>query len=775
MLPASGRDQKPKPRPISFGGVFSRTPKLVPRISSPARSMSIRISNTSNLHEGSEQPSHAVSVSPHAGRKPDPDPISKGSEPCPSPSPACLNPDLPSQTQTQHSDKDQDINNRFRKFSFVPSYATSSPGDTSDGGEGLNGESDTEDGRKISRFGSVSTSSEYPPAFSKKVKSTPSGNKHHARDAEKGSSGPSKATKKQRNFSPDQQHVSSFFDPASSDGEEDHNDGVIFLGNAQQASFRKPVMVNHHSNTQLGLVEVLNRGPTVRSQNVSPFSSGPRRALSPGNVDSNKEKKEARCSDIIGWPTDEPEYKPRLQDIGDGQQRDECVSGFWKGARDPFAAAARQAADGLRSHPVSVKNAPRRQVTFPQPSNLDIRPEQRFAREDVVSTPYPRGPDKDGRMDDGVPHDDGGKKANLTLVVYGHRSHVPKIKKLSIPTAVHEISSSDDSHEGHPPIKAIMRKDFDDTSLFNLIRSSYSHLRGSFFVNFGARTVCGIRLLSYQNICQLTTQRAKHACFESRDEEDGFAEARMLELYRNPKIGQGKWEWFAWIKGLPENDTVPEEPGASAREKVALELIEGFSARRILVALMIVTTCSVVASLLWIFVGADQVTLGAGSDNPATSLAAGVPSPTKGTTPVSASSGVAATTGTPTMSLPSPISPTEDTVATFASFSSVIFAPSPLLPAAVGENTLPAIIPTMKARDQSSTSSSSYLSSSSAAADASNTNTASELNPSGQTGRRYALAGTEWRVGAGVALGVLVMLFGWMGVVGWIFLSWMAG
>ena len=39
----------------------------------------------------------------------------------------------------------------------------------------------------------------------------------------------------------------------------------------------------------------------------------------------------------------------------------------------------------------------------------------------------------------------------------------------------------------------------------------------------------------------------------------------------------------------------------------------------------------------------------------------------------------------------------------------------------------------------------------------------------------YPLGGPGSRVGAGVALGVLVLLFGWMIVGGWVALSWMAG
>ena len=66
------------------------------------------------------------------------------------------------------------------------------------------------------------------------------------------------------------QELESFFDDPSSDAE-DHEDRFnqrrsedrIFLGNAQQGSFRRPVLVNHYSGTssQLALRDILARGP----------------------------------------------------------------------------------------------------------------------------------------------------------------------------------------------------------------------------------------------------------------------------------------------------------------------------------------------------------------------------------------------------------------------------------------------------------------------------------------------------------------------------------
>ncbi|KAL9637703.1 MAG: hypothetical protein Q9164_002028 [Protoblastenia rupestris] len=800
----STQDQKSKPRPISFGGVFSRTPNLIPGSISPARSVSTRISNSSNPRESFEQPNRAASASPRPPRKPVPNPTSSTREASASPSRAFLDPSLLNQIQAQDTDKDNNINNRFSKFSFVPSYATSSAGDTSDVGNEQIGENDAEDGQNLSRFGSVSTSSEYPPGTSKKVKSPPPGNKHNARDSgedasgsgiglpfgvqssvigfggdahiedgimiagesergsklslplakkipgksgltesekgdtpeivvnspktpafahvkeepksprasktlrvpflhkfrkggddKKGATDPSTTFKQTANVPHDHQQVGSFFDNPSSDSEDNHDDGPAFLGNAKQVSFRRPVIVNRTVSPQLGLTDVLNRGPSVRSQNISPLSGGVSRALSPESLDT-QEKRESRRSGVIGWPPAESESGSRPLDMGNHQQGDDRVSGLWNGARDPFAPVAASMKDGLRSHPVSVRKPPRRQVTFPPPPTLDIRPEQRFVREDIVSTPYPLGYDKEARKGDDTLQNDSDSKANLTIVIYGHGSHVPKIKKLSIPTAVHEITlPGGSSNEGHYPIKAIMHKDFDDASLFKLIRTSYSSLRGPFIAIFSARTVCGIRLLSYQNSCQLATKRAKHTCFEGRNEDDGFAEARLLELYRTPKAGRGRWEWFAWVKGLAENNTnVEEQQTDFPKAKVALELIEGFSAHRILLALTIVALCSLVAALLWIFVGVDRNSASGLAPYPNSEIMGAAGLPITGTnngiiptTSLSVSPSFSSVVGgvevaaTPTpLPTEEPVTaPTED--AALASFSSAVLASNAAAPA----------------------------------------------------------------------------------------------
>ncbi|KAL9102544.1 MAG: hypothetical protein Q9163_002323 [Psora crenata] len=834
----------------------------IPRLSYPSIDRSERLivdRDTLTLPEAATSvlwrpnANRAASASPRLGHKTVASPIQDRHETPPSPSHMILDQSLPDRSPAQNNDQDNNINNRFSMFSFAPSHTTSSAEDASEADSERHDESDTNDGNNISRFGSVSTSSEYPPGTSQKVKSPPPGNIHNALDAgevpsdsgiglpfavqssvfgfgkdkhiedgimvagesERGSKlslplakklprrsemdkgtrngtpeivvdspktptyvhikektqtpraskslhvpflqvfrkrGDGKkrltgrsAISEQQNHAPhDHQQVVSFFDHASSEDEDDHGHRGAFLGNAQQASLRKPVVVmNHTPSPQLGLAGTLKRGPSVQSQNISAPSGGATRTLSLRNLEY-EEKPESRQSGMIGWSMAESNNGPHPEDINNHEQINERVSGLWNASDDTFTPTPQPPTDGLRSHPVSKKEPPKRKVRFPARPNLEIRPEPRFVREDVISTPYPLGRDTDDRRGDGTRHG-AANEANLTLVIYGYSSHVPKVRKLSIPTAVHEVRISNHGEEGQLPIKAIMRKDFDDASLSKLIHFNYIHLRGSFVANLSARTVCGIRLLSYQNACQLATKRANHACFEDRNEESGFAEARLLELYKNPKVGKGRWEWFAWVKQLPENSTV-DQHGGLPTEKMALELIEGFSAHRIIFALTFVAICSLVATLLWIFAGVDRFTSGVLFDP--NSNGAGSQTHTNSGTPTT-TVGVAITASS-TSTLDA-----ED--AALASFSSAILAP-----ATEKDITGPAIA-TMAARDPSSASSAAY-----------STSAASELSSTGQVGG-YTMGGTGSRVGTGVALGVLVLLFGWMAVIGWIVLSWMVG
>ena len=855
--------------------------------------MSTRISNSS-AYENSEQPTRSVSVSPSGGRKPSSSSLSIDRAALPLGSQAISDLFLVNQSG------EDNINDSTSRFSFVPSYANSSAG-ASQVGENL-----AEDGQEISRFGSVSTSSEYPPGTSKKVKSPPPGNKPHGdsegneRDKGKGALLPfgiqldtfefdeeapiedgimvagesergskmslplaKKVTRKEVGSPPkgreakdnapeiviqspktpafshvkeepkspraekalrvpflhrfrrndskvsaaadsssatadtaanalqhrephSHQQVSSFFDAPSSDGEEDEEegekeentkgDGHAFLGNAQQASFRRPVLVNHSTSTPLGLKDILHRGPSARSQNVSPLSGGGDHALQRRTLEdeSNKvdeRKKESRRSGVIGWPASEHAIDgPQTAGLGNTsyESGDDRVSGLWGGKEgpNPFASGNKAATapaeigrqDGLRSHP-TVKS-PKRQVTFP--IETQIGREKAWVREDMTPYPVDYKSQKENmeETEESKGVEQAEKKASLIIVVYTHHNRVPKVKQLHVPTVAHEIPILNPSKSAKSPSKAIMNRNFDDATLFTLLRSTYTSLRGTWTAKFSARTVCSIRLLGYEKTCQLATNRAKRQCFENKDEEAGFAEAQLIELYKQPRQGKGHWEWWSWVRGLPENQA------AELEGRVALELVEGWSVRRILLALALVAVCSLLAMLLWIFAGT------ASNSNsltypPSHAVAVGLATPKsveKATTKRDE-----AITASPTTS--GPLTAGAPLEASFTGIFPEIPVPAP------GMQSRNEIEPTVKQRNAVTASGSDlgFMSASTALTASADENVDSHTpTPLGRSGL-YSVGGPGSRVGVGVALGVLVLLFGWMIVGGWVVLSWMVG
>ena len=126
--------------------------------------MSTRISNSS-AYENSEQPMRSASVSPRGDRRPPYSPAPVDGTTLVLGSQAFLDTDLVNQ-----GDEDT-VDNRLSHSPVISSHANSSAG-TSEVDK-----NHVEDSQKISRFGSVSTSSEYPAGTSKKVKSPPGGNR----------------------------------------------------------------------------------------------------------------------------------------------------------------------------------------------------------------------------------------------------------------------------------------------------------------------------------------------------------------------------------------------------------------------------------------------------------------------------------------------------------------------------------------------------------------------------------------------------------------------
>ena len=409
----------------------------------------------------------------------------------------------------------------------------------------------------------------------------------------------------------------SFFNDGSSDGDHDEEDSQI--GDAQQAIVGTPVMVKHGSRTKVGLKEMLHTAPLAQddpgaSRGKAMRMIGENTAFGRKPVSRDGAfpvRTPSKREGVIGMPLQEQE------DTMSQRQDDQVGSGIFH-TTDPFAH------DGLRSHPVSPKHIPtvaspqqKRSVSFPPaPPQLDIKPEHRFLRQDIVSTPYPPG-FKPGAASlynasepGTVPTIDEAPKSLLTLVLYSHGDSISKVKKIVIPTPP-ETALIDNSDEKKPPIKATMRQDFDDEKLFKLIRSEYNSMRGSLRRLASARTVRSMNLLAYCSTSELVSKQAKPMHFRHQDNDEHLAEARMLGLFRKPKLGKRHHEWVEWVTTLPENSTI--EPVDN--ERIALELVEGWSTRKFLAAVVAVLVCSLTITLLWIFLGAGGDTLGFESSN----------------------------------------------------------------------------------------------------------------------------------------------------------------
>ena len=405
----------------------------------------------------------------------------------------------------------------------------------------------------------------------------------------------------------------SFFHDASSDGEPGEEESQI--GDAQRAIVGTPVMVKYGSRSKVELKEMLHTVPFQQnSQEPSNGMATRKRADSVGvsRGGAFPVRMPSKREGVIGMPQQEPE------DVVNQDEEDQVGLGIFRTV-NPFAS------DGLRSNPVSPKHKPdppsgnqaKRTVSFPAtPPHLDIRPGHRFLRQDIVSTPYPPG-FQGRRMSSNnasehrtLPAINEAPKSLLTLVLYSHGDSTSKVKKIVIPTPP-ETALVDNNDEKKPPIRATMRQGFDDEKLFKLIRSEYNSMRGSLRRLASARTMRSMNLLAYHSTSELVFKNAKPMHFRHQDNDEYLAEARMLALFQKPRLGKRHHEWVEWVTTLPENSNVQ----SLDNERIALELVEGWSTRKFLAAVVAVLVCSLTVTLLWIFLGAGGDTIGFESSN----------------------------------------------------------------------------------------------------------------------------------------------------------------
>ena len=90
----------------------------------------------------------------------------------------------------------------------------------------------------------------------------------------------------------------------------------------------------------------------------------------------------------------------------------------------------------------------------------------------------------------------------------------------------------------------------------------------------------------------------------ARSSDDSFIEERLNAMFRRPKLGRRDHEWTKWVSRLPGN--TKNEHVSGSEEKIAIEIIEGWSSPRIALAVAATLLLSLAATLLWIFLGVES-------------------------------------------------------------------------------------------------------------------------------------------------------------------------
>ncbi|KAL8681027.1 MAG: hypothetical protein Q9186_002800 [Xanthomendoza sp. 1 TL-2023] len=408
---------------------------------------------------------------------------------------------------------------------------------------------------------------------------------------------------------PNQQPVKSVFEDESSEEDADQPyDEHAFIGGAKLAASRRPTLIekgNSGPKRVVSLKEILDEGgveavadhltrdgtSVLADANPGPSSLKAKRLLGESSIKMKR-------AGIVGMPA--------------VHETDGGVSISLDGAGEP-AKGKPSWLDGLRSNPVKrAATAPAgkrvtKRVTLP----LKVSNEDKVRKDSIVSTPYPLGykgrrsgdEEDHAGITDGTKSEDwvGKGEAVIIVVLHGHSSTTPTIRRVLVPGRT-ETDVVDDDDEKKPPFRATMVVDFDDEKLFRLIKREYVSMRGVIKWFASARGVHGISLLGYHKLSQLASKEDRPTRRKTfRVYDDVFTEQRMMDLWKAPRSGRKNYEWVEWIRRLPRYS----EGLQSNEENVALELVEGWNVRKIASALILVVVLSLLGTLLWTFLGVN--------------------------------------------------------------------------------------------------------------------------------------------------------------------------
>lgn len=361
----------------------------------------------------------------------------------------------------------------------------------------------------------------------------------------------------------------------------------VTVHKAQQGRLGRPILVEQASNTVLGLKDMLRTtGPEGTENNPSPSRapSGKLKKMFGEDLKFPEEPNSKRAG-IIGIPTAQ-----------DAEDIVSAPSGLGI-LQNPMPTQV----DGLRSHPMqrsSTVPTGKRQVGFWPTLDVEIKPEHRFLRQSIVSTPYPLSYQEDGMWASEPKYHDR-LEATLTLVLNSQRASGPIVKSMLIPLKRWRIESPS---EWEANTIDEIDSNFDDEKLFRLIKAEYKSMRWRFHNIFSARPIQSLNIISTNGPPSLTSQEKSPLRDPLRVENDHPTGPELLRLFYFPQLGRNEHKWVNRITQQPWTPSIGDQPQPPPQPPT-LELEENWSTTRILAAIIAVTISSLLTTLLWIFLG----------------------------------------------------------------------------------------------------------------------------------------------------------------------------
>ncbi len=377
----------------------------------------------------------------------------------------------------------------------------------------------------------------------------------------------------------------SFFDDSDSDLDQD-----AMVAGAQRGRVDRPQIIEHRSSRRVNLAHNLQL-PTTNGDfdnRTGPSMSKAQEILGTQVVKS----RDYKLAGDRGIERVRQAPAPASQPIGQSAiDTEELENPAGLGIR------LHSKRDSLTSTPVHRASSvpPRRKVTFPPPP-INVKPGHRFLRQSIISTPYPfreRTAKSKLSVSSATVRD-----SVITLCLYSNNSPVPKLSRIVIPAdRVSGLVTDSSEKKRHNS-----RRDFDDEKLFQLIRTEYTKMRSPFHRYGSFRGLRSFNISSYKDLSHAASRwqnLTQTKSFSLADE--GYDSESMLRLYLRPQLGKGQHRWVNWILGFSGRLNGGRISGEG--ETLVMEYVEGWCVAKIVGAVASVVLLSILATLLWVFVG----------------------------------------------------------------------------------------------------------------------------------------------------------------------------